>query len=337
MLDHSIFVLSDKKILIKRFHVCTWDLIDDVACMEIGCEVIPENAKTIIMYLPFLDETVEIHDLYNDLTKSDNLRFIFNDRVKSTEPDDGTGKRGTKVTFAEREQLQFIKCDLKRIKSNCLSIDVNRNGEHDLPYYFRFLIKNKVRNTFAIKRRNITQSNYIYDFKINEKRNMPNIVDDLMRNDNFYLASIGTFFCLNVVPDTYQISFIDSTKLKNIRKLENDLFANYLPFLKSLKKDRYLIIFLKQTMAKENMNCSLFISYTHEHFGISQVLYSIFLNIFCTLVFSLGALHIPSDMSLPLLKRIPVEYWLGLSFLMITVTGFCFVRLKHFLKKHWRG
>lgn len=45
---------------------------------------------------------------------------------------------------------------------------------------------------------------------------MPEDIDNLVMKEGLKLTTISTFFCLNVVPDNFQISFIDSSKLKNI-------------------------------------------------------------------------------------------------------------------------
>ena len=314
-MNHSIFLLSDEQITVNRFHVCTWDLLEDNACIEVGCEINPGKEKKIVIYLPFFEEGMEIVDLYSSFAKSENIRFIFNDKVKNIVPDDGTGRRAIDVTFEEREPLRFIKCEDKKIIKKTISFTVNHK-EAGIPYYFRILIKSNNKNTFAINRKGITQSNYIYDFKVNEKRNMPEDIDNLIMKEGLKLATISTFFCLNVVPDNFQISFIDSSKLKNIRKLENELFSNYLPTLKSLKKDRYLIIFLKHKIGETDKNCSLFVSYTNEHFGIAQVAYSIFLNIICTLLFSFGSLRISGNNDLFVLSGLPGEYIIGFIFVI---------------------
>lgn len=331
-MNHSIFLLSDEQISVRRFHICTWDLLEDNACIEIGCEVNPGEEKEIVIYLPFFEEGMEIIDLYSSFSKSENIRFIFNDKVKNISPDDGTGIHAMEVTFEEREPLRFIKCEDKKISKNIISFTVNhkRNG---IPYYFRILIRSNNKNTFAIKRKGITQSNYIYDFKVNEKRNMPEEIDNLIVKSGLKLANIGTFFCLNVVPDNFQISFIDSSKLKNIRKLENILFSNYLPDLKSLKKDRYLIVFLKHKISETDKNCALFVSYINEHFGLVQVTYSIFLNLVCTLLFSLGSLRISDNEGLFVFHGFPIEYGIGLIFVISFMIYLVLPRIRRFYRK----
>ena len=48
-MNHSIFLLSDEQITVNRFHVCTWDLLEDNACIEVGCEINPGKENCNIL------------------------------------------------------------------------------------------------------------------------------------------------------------------------------------------------------------------------------------------------------------------------------------------------
>ena len=313
-MDHSIFILCKDEISINRFHICTWDLLDDNACIEIGCEILSFNKKHIdlMLFLSFLTESIEIEDLYEKITERDNVRFIFNDKVQRMDPDEGTGKHGIKIQFEERESLQFLKCEPKLIDKNVISVGLTQSQNNDcrFPIYFRLLIKSKNRKTFSILHKGIMQSKSIYDFKVNEKRNLPDDVDQYINTENLKFVSLKTFFCLNVIPDTYQISFLDSSKLKNVRKLESSSFYQYLPFLKSLKADNYLIVFLKQTSNAANDNFSIFSSYTCEYFGLKQIAITVMLNLFCTFLISVQSSMNVMDPDIPILRQMPVELWI---------------------------
>ena len=95
-------------------------------------------------------------------------------------------------------------------------------------------------------------------------------------------GTIHNLFCLHSVPDDFEFSFIDSSKLKNIRKLETEAFKKYLPDVKDIGKDCYNIMFLKDC-GKESY--SLFTTCSEETIGTKQISLAIATNILCSLLF----------------------------------------------------
>ena len=101
-------------------------------------------------------------------------------------------------------------------------------------------------------------------------------------NENLQICQIQNLFCLHSVPDDLEFSFIDSSKLKNIRKLETEAFKKYLPEVKDIGKDCYNIMFLKDC-GKESY--SLFTTCSEETIGTKQISLAIATNILCSLLF----------------------------------------------------
>lgn len=101
-------------------------------------------------------------------------------------------------------------------------------------------------------------------------------------NENLHICQIHNLFCLHSVPDDFEFSFIDSSKLKNIRKLETEAFKKYLPDVKDIGKDCYNIMFLKDC-GKESY--SLFTTCSEETIGTKQISLAIATNILCSLLF----------------------------------------------------
>lgn len=101
-------------------------------------------------------------------------------------------------------------------------------------------------------------------------------------SEDLHICPIQNLFCLHSVPDDFDISFIDSSKLKNVRKLETESFKKYLQNVEDLGKDCYNIIFLKDC---NKDSYSLFTICTEETIGTKQISLAIATNIFCNLLF----------------------------------------------------
>ena len=179
--------------------------------------------------------------------------------------------------------------------------------------YFRVLIK-LGNYTIAIKKSGIAQTTFIYDFKINETRNLPQNVYDLKKDRGLEICNVKNVFCLHAIPDNFVFSFVDSSKLKNIRKLESSAFMQYLPEIKGIRKDCYNIMFLKES-GKESY--SFFSICTEETIGSKQIALAVGANILCSLLFALSSLHFVKDSTIEWYKQIPWEYWGALSILFI--------------------
>ena len=82
-------------------------------------------------------------------------------------------------------------------------------------------------------------------------------------------------FCLHAVPDNFVFSFVDSSKLKNIRKLESIAFQRYLPEIEGISKDCYNIMFLKDDNSDGKESYSLFTICTEETIGSKQIAFAI--------------------------------------------------------------
>lgn len=101
-------------------------------------------------------------------------------------------------------------------------------------------------------------------------------------SEDLHICPIQNLFCLHSVPDDFDISFIDSSKLKNVRKLETEAFKKYLQNVEDLGKDCYNIIFLKDC---NKDSYSLFTICTEETIGTKQIFGAIATNISCNLLF----------------------------------------------------
>ena len=158
---------------------------------------------------------------------------------------------------------------------------------------------------------------YIYDFKINETRNLPQDIYELKKNNGLEICKVKKAFCLHAIPENFVFSFVDSSKLKNIRKLESIAFQRYLPEIERISKDCYNIMFLKDDNSDNKEGYSLFTICTEETIGSQQIALAIGANILCSLLFALSSLRFIRNPNIEWYCQIPWEYWTALGILLI--------------------
>lgn len=306
-MDSNYFVLSKHAITIERFHICSWELSPKAGLIEFGCDIKPidDNLEflSIDIYIPWLKSLIPI-DLYSRLKSSDNSKFIFNDSISSTKNVNGrSSDHGVVHQFSERTLclLPVAFCDDKR-ESGILKIELNLEEYRMLPdrpnIYFRFYLEPQL-DEITTRKLGVAKSTVIYDIKINEKRNLPPF---LAENS---LLNIERCFCFQIIPNSYDVSFADSSHLKNIRNLEFQSFSEYLPNKKI--KDRELMVVFNQ---KKEDNFSFFNIYTKEYIGRDQIVIGVFINLVCSFLFVLPSYRFyVMDAKVGILKRFPFEVY----------------------------
>jgi hypothetical protein len=285
-MDNSFFILSKQQIEISRFHICTWDIENEKSFVEIGIEFnFPDNASMVdFRFLaPFVKKEDKIRCLLDRLKLRENSKFIFNDVIKNSSPINEDDIHGTVLDFKSREKLAILPLtdNISVEKNGLISFKLRKPQiENATNFYVRFLIHTTAK-TLSTEKKGITQTTFIHDIKLNENRNLPNNVATLM--DEFILCTVKNCFCFHVIPNSFNIAFVDQNKLKNVRILEVSAFKKYLPDeLKTMKKDKYMIVFNKETAAK---SYSFFTIFTKEIIGTKQILLAIGANILCSFLF----------------------------------------------------
>ena len=325
-MDNAYYILAKKQIDIERLHICTWEFPNDSSYIEIGMEFSYEcfNEKTLHLYLaaPFIKEKDSVTCLLDNLSDRANGRFIFNDVVSGIDNVGDDSRDGSILKFEKREKLTVLPCSID-IKDGIITFEINKPNRHEGNLYFRVLIKLED-TSVAIKKRGIAQTTYIYDFKINETRNLPQEIYDLKKNHKLEICKVNNVFCLHAIPDNFAFSFVDSSKLKNIRKLETSAFQQYLPEVKGISKDCYNIMFLKDS---EKESYSLFSICNEETVGSKQIALAVGTNILCSLLFAFSALRFVKDPTIEWYKQIPWEYW-GAFAILIILCIYLFTPLK---------
>lgn len=325
-MDNSFFILSKQDVKISRFHICTWDIENEDSFVEIGIEFKfssnEHNEASFIFVAPFLNRNSNMSCLAANLIKdSNNSKFIFNDTIKTFSAIKGDKRNGAILSFETRNKLQILPISDKSIavEKKIINIKVeNPKVEDDDVSYFRFLIKSD-KNTLSTEKKGIAKSSLIYNVKLNEKRNLPDRVY-LLTKEDYKLCSVDSCFCFHVIPNSFIMSFTDQNKLKNTRELEVPAFREYLPELKSIKENQYIIIFNKD---QKKESYSFFTIFTKETIGTKQILFAVAANILCSLLFAIASFRQTVTADVAFWKQLPFEYWLSLGiFALLTLSLF---------------
>lgn len=329
-MDNTYFIFSNLNIEIEKFHLCTWEFKNNTGLIEIGCEILSDSlinkeVLDIEIYIPWLKSQNSTKDLYTRLKDAVNAKFIFNDSVSQTNPlDDGRGLLGVIHEFQAREPLCILPIALAPnypTKKIGVKIDLtayNKYTSHT-NIYFRFSVMVDV-NLISIRKKGIGHSTIIYDLKINEGRNLP---DDLFSElQSKQLCSIRSCFCFNIVPNSYNLSFFDSSSLQNVRTLEFDAFNRYLED-KRVRKDQLMVVFNKKTFGE---SFSFFSIFLRERIGAGQFALAILINLISGILLFLPGYRREAKISLnskDFWIRLPMEVYvaviIGLSLIIYFV------------------
>lgn len=236
--NYFIFTKGIHEIKLERFHVCTWEFKNNSALIEFGGEIanpydIEQEVVQLQLYIPWISNKHSVTDLYEKLKESENSRFIFNDSVTGNEfLDDGKQKNGVIQKFGNRNPLCIIPVITDVDETNkIVSININIKPSQskakieNTSLYFRFYIEPKI-DLLSTRKTGISRSTIIYDMKINERRNFPDNTDVDIKG--MLLCPIDSCFVFNILPNSYDLTFFNTSTLKNIRTLEFDSFKKYL-------------------------------------------------------------------------------------------------------------
>lgn len=325
-MENAYYILAKKQIEIERLHICTWEFPNDSSYIEFGMEFshksFEDNSLTLSLAVPFTIKNDSVSCLSKNLSNVDNCRFIFNDVVTGIDNVGKDSRDGCILKFEKREELTVLPCEPK-FEDKFISFEIKKPNKYKGNLYLRVLV-NLEKNTIAYKKSGITQTTYIYDFKINETRNLPQDIYDLKKHRDLEICKVNNVFCLHAIPDNFIFSFVDPSKLKNIRKLETSAFQQYLPEIKGISKDCYNIMFLKDS-GKDSY--SIFSICNEETIGSKQIALAVGANILCNLLFAISTLRFVKDTTIEWYRQIPWEYW-GAFAILIILCIYLFTPLK---------
>ena len=314
-MNNSFYIYSSSKLVIERLHICTWDIKGAKSKMEIGLEILNDatsciqNPVLISLSAPFVQKDIKVKSLHKELCEEKFSRYIFNDIITGSDIIDEDAKRGKVLHFKGRGDLAVLPVEANVLQDEkILNFKINPSGVKQ-NIYVRMIVDLNV-NTVAIVKDGIAKRGYVFDFKINESRNMPdNLVTKISSND---LLKVNQVFLFHAVPDSYNIEFYDSNKFKSLWKLETEVFANYTG-INELQKDEYMILFNKETGKSAY---SFYTCFSNEIIGTKQIMLAIGANILCSLLFSFPSFRNSWNSLKPWLPQFPWE-WIAAVLILI--------------------
>lgn len=345
-MENSFFIFTDKgkPIDIERFHICTWEFDADSSLLEFGAEISQESIKSeqlsISLFIPWLTKECKVEDLYERLSIADNSRFIFNDSLAGTDSlDGGRNRLGVIHKFSQRNKLCILPITFDTKEDNIIIVNMDlksyiENGLEEKPnIYLRFLVKPSF-PFLSTRKKGIGKSTIIYDAKVNEMRNIPDDYLSYFRNKDF--CKIKTCFFFNIIPNKYDIIFLDESSLKNVRTLEFESFNKYLQD-KRVKRDELMVIFNKKRDAE---SYSFFSIFAEERIGPGQFALAILINLVCGILLFIPAYRktvIPEAGLSELLIKLPTEVYIALVFATATLLYFSWPFISNMLKylRNW--
>lgn len=325
-MDNSVFVLCKQdnvdNVIIERLHICTWDINNNKHFTEYGFEITRGQLQklNIAIALPKVQSLNDFRCLCPNVSDTNNCRFIFNSDIEEIKPITGNPSFGNNISLSNDRKIAIlpINSDFITLDNNILLIDLDIPEQANPTIYFRFLIKSDS-PAFAFSKNEVSKKIINYDIRVNECRTASPEIAQLQQR-GYHAMQIKKCFCFHIIPNTYNVEFVNGNKLKTIRSLEQVGFNKYLGDIRnseniSLKEHQYNIVFCKQ----ENLsNYSFFSVYSKDHIGDAQVILALFANILCSLLFAAGGLHSKiSNTELSYWQRVPIEYWIALTILII--------------------
>lgn len=325
-MEKAIYIFTENALAIERLHLCSWAFLSKESYIEVGVEInsnsIEKEDFKIFLSAPFIKEKSEVTCLMTNLIDRQNSRFIFNDVVKNIENVGADERDGSILNFASRDRMAILPCKIEN-SDRLSTLTIQKPDKYEGLVYLRVLIKVDL-NLIEIERKGIARISHIYDLKVNESRNIPQATYDIMRNNRLNLCKIKTVFCFHVISENYELSFIDSTKLKNVRRLEIEAFNNYLQGIKSIKKDSYNIMFLKDS---DKDGYSFFTVFGEETIGRTQIIFAILTNILCNSIFAVLSWRQNAHNNIAWYEM-PVEYWVFIIVsIVVSALILCWQRL----------
>lgn len=326
----SFQILSDtKNIIFERFHICTWEIGTHKPIIEFGIDIQGLNIQdldiiNLTLYTPWKIKVFS--DLFSEIKKDDNARFIFNESIRNTSNLNSSSELGVIHEFSNDSKLCILPIILNFDNNKLLiKIDLKHYKEAQLNdnVYVRFYIIPE-NDKISIQKIGISKSTIIYDTKINERRNIPGIL--LREISKLYYPNIKSCYNFNIVPNNMDITFEDK-HLKSVRNLEYNSFKEYFKQLIANKKIKIenkelLVVFNKHS--DNDSTYSFFTIYTKEHFGLKQISIVLLLNLLCSFLFFLpsyrGKVYKHDISFIENIKIAPIELVLVILIIMGSIT-----------------
>lgn len=320
----SIYVLSGREMTVEKLHLCTWDVRGGDSFVEVGLSVANNDAlparTELWLVLPFLDGGCTIASLHEQLGDNDTYKFIFNEIPESLQAVDGEKRNGSVVRLSgagdahsRTHLVANATAQQEAGQPTLVKVSFDKPAATVGHAYVRLLIRTKS-STIAEVIPGIAKCSYIFDVKINEARNIPSDVLTFKRERHLSILPVRTAYCLHCVPNNWEISFSDYSKMKNIRKLEKDAFKKYLPLLEQAGGE-YIITFIKQSDASGSY--SFFTTFNREVVGNKQLFVAVVISLLCNLLFAFSAFREKLTDDTCWIAQVPAEWWVAVGVIVV--------------------
>lgn len=335
--SYFIYTNQNEEIEIERFHICTWEFKNDTSFIEFGFEInkccaTNKDNLELKLYIPWLTNNCVANDFYEKLKGPENSRFIFNDSIISTESlDGGENLVGVIHVFSDRNKLCLLPVKLEvNGEKKTVGISINLqffnhlNEDRRSNIYSRFSISPD-KKLIATRKNGITKSTILYDIRVNQKRNIPqNLVPEFV---NKRMCKIKRCFCFNIVPNSYDLVFFDSSLLQNVRTLEYISFNRYLPD-KRIKENELLVIYNRKDASD---SYAFFLIYSKEYIGMDQLAIAVLISLISGILLFIDSYRISLDKNMPYCKlwqHMPFLFWVVVALVVIALGYFTWKKLK---------
>ena len=196
-MDNSFFFYSNQKLIIERLHLCTWDVGGKTTYIELGIEILNDESTTlpdevvINAYIPFEINDSGIKSLHGSLIQEKYSRYIFNDIMSSADIIDEDASRGKVIHFKKRNDLAILPAKWNVSDNHQLEVEISKHSV-SCNLYIRLIIEINT-PTLAVTTHGIAKNSYLFDFKVNERRNMPESLVSLINAND--ILSVRSVFC----------------------------------------------------------------------------------------------------------------------------------------------
>lgn len=329
---------NEANVTISKFHICTWDLGNKDASVEIGV-CIPKTDELpdhfyVYVFAPFLNTNCKCESLHEKFTNAENFKFIFNEKQTGTDNLGDNGRDGHIVRYevnGQPKSMAVLKAN-EVLGDGYIKFSMTKvNGDYDC-LYCRVYIETKVISLADVSS-SISKKIYKYDFKINESRNRSNEVLNFIDQNALHTVDVSKAYCLHCVPDDFELSFSDARKLQSLRILEMDAFRRYLDSLNDVKGE-YIIAFQRDELSGSG---SFFTTFSRERLGDRQLTFAMAANILCNFLFAFSSWrNVDSSVTFSW-RTIPYEWYVAF-FIMLCCFAYClsfFSYIKRLPKKCW--
>ena len=157
---NAFYILSKEQVRIERLHICTWEFPHESSYIEFGMEFSDGSfhSDSIDFYLavPIVKKNDTVTCLLENLSNTDNGRFIFNDVVTGIDNIGDDSRDGSIIKFEKREKLTLLPCDIT-VNDGLICLKIKKPIRHEGNLYCRVLVK-LYNKTIAIKKTGIAQT-----------------------------------------------------------------------------------------------------------------------------------------------------------------------------------